>query len=105
MITFADLPAAFSAARAEASAAALGVVEDMPPNTCRYCGKFMRPWGGRRSDGHVRCIVPLAFQRAVFELWWTSPTLTPEQIAEACGVSASTVRGWIANVERMGRAA
>lgn len=106
-MTLADLPSAYAAARAEASAAALGVVEDMPPNTCRYCGKHLRlPFPVNTTlDGHARCCVPLAFQRAVYELWWSSPELNKERIASICGVSVVAVQKWLAHVERVGRAA
>lgn len=103
-MTLLDLPAAYAAARAEASAGK-PVVEDIPPNTCRYCGKYLRPFASRSLDGHVRCAVTLEFQRAVHALWWSSPTVSDVQIAAVCGVSAATVRGWLANAERKGRAA
>lgn len=105
-MTLADLPTAYSAARAEASAAAL-VVDDVPLNTCRYCGHYFRlPTGTTTTlDGHARCCVSLQFQRALYELWWSTPGLGKECIAEICGVSVVAVQKWLANVERNGRAA
>lgn len=105
-MTLADLPAAFAAARAKAFAAA-PVVEEVPPNTCRYCGRYFRlpPGVATTLDGHARCCVGLSFQRSLYELWWNSPTLGKDRIAEACGVSVVAVDKWIAHVERMGRAA
>jgi hypothetical protein len=50
MLTLAELPSAFAAARSAASAAALGVVEDMPRNTCRYCGRYLRLWYQSRIE-------------------------------------------------------
>lgn len=105
-MTLSDLPVLCAAARAEASAGK-PVAEDVPPNTCRYCGQYFRlPPGTVTSlDGHACCCVSLAFQRALYELWWSSPTLSKETIAKACGVSIVAVDKWIANVERLGRAA
>lgn len=100
-----DLPSAFAAARAEASAAARGVVEDAPPNTCRYCGRYLHQWPDARIDGHAKCIVGLAFQRAVYNLWRTDHRVTMKTIAETLGVSLNVVYRWRANVEKMGRAA
>lgn len=104
-MTLSDLPAAYAAARAEASAHALGVVEDLPPNTCRYCGKHLSPWPDKPIDGHARCLIPLSFQRAIYDLWRHDVTATQKRIAEACGVSMATVERWRRNVERKGRAA
>lgn len=103
-MTLSDLPALYAAARSEASASK-PVIEDLPPNICRYCGKHLRLLPGTSNDGHAKCVVGLVFQRAVYELWWSSPAMALDQIAEACGVSVATVRAWIANVEKVGRAA
>lgn len=104
-MTLADLRTAFEAARAEASASALGVVEDLPPNTCRYCGEYLYQWSGTPIDGHARCIVPLPFQRAVRDLLWSSATITQTQVAAACGVSVAVVSRWIGNVAKKDRTA
>lgn len=99
-MTLSDLPTAYSTARAEASAAALGVVEDLPPNTCRYCGRYLYQWPGTPIDGHARCLVSIQFQRAVRDLLWSSALVTQAKVAEACGVSIAVVKRWIDNVER-----
>jgi len=103
-MTLADLPRLYAAARAEASAGK-PVVEDVPPDTCRYCGKHLHLWPGTRISGHARCIVPLSFQRAVYELWRGDPSVTMKSIAQACDVSSNVVYRWRANVEKHGRAA
>lgn len=100
-MTLSDLPSAYTAARAEASSGK-PVVEDIPPDTCRYCGKYLHQWPNARIDGHAKCIVPLAFQRAVYNLWRTDHRVTMKAVAEACGVSLNTVYRWKDHVERMG---
>lgn len=95
----ADLPAAYAQARAAATAARK--LDDPPPLTCRYCGKLWRPWAGSKHDGHVACVVPLEFQRALLKLYRAVPGLSMQTIATTCSVTLSTVNRWLRNAERM----
>lgn len=104
-MTLAELPDAYHAARETASNAARHTAGATPRNTCRYCGKFWKPFAGTRADGHAKCNTTLAFQRAVYELWRRDLALSRDRIGEICGVSYSVVSAWIAHVKRIGRAA
>lgn len=102
MLTLADIPAAFAAARAEVDAAAPDA-STRPPGRCRYCDDSRLITA--ELQAHARCIVPLAFQRAVYQLWRGSWAATQKCIAEACGVSIAVVGRWLRHVERVERAA
>jgi len=69
-------------------------------NFCRYCGEPWKPVAGTMHDGHVRCIVPRSFQEELHKLWWNSPTLSEQQIADILGITVSTVRGWFRGIDR-----
>lgn len=64
------------------------------PDTCRYCGKYWRPWAGSKLDGHAACIVTEDFKKRVGELLRSSPTLTYAAIADVIGVTPGVVRSW-----------
>ena len=88
----------YKLARATAgSDAGLGNLED---GHCRYCGQPWKPVAGTLHDGHVRCIVPRSFQEELHALWWNSPTLSEQQIADILGITVSTVRGWFRGIDR-----
>ncbi len=103
-ITLDDLPALFEAARVEASSSARHTIENVPPDTCRYCGKsrrlFQRAYAKSVLDGHATCCVTLAFQKLVHDFWWTTPGTNKDKIAERLGVSYTTVASWLTNAEK-----
>lgn len=100
-MTITDLPSLYATARAEASAGK-PVSDDIPLNTCRYCGKFLRQWPGARIDGHWTCAVPMSFQREVYRLYLSDAEMTMQRIADALGVTMNAVARWLRNVERNG---
>lgn len=102
-MTLAEVPAAFVEARVAARLAARHAPGSRPRNTCRYCGRVRLADGG--LDGHARCLVSVSFQRALYELWFSSPELTKADIARACGIGAMVIHRWFSHVERIGRAA
>lgn len=86
MLSLADLPRAFAAARAEAEALARPVASGL----CRYCGGRWTPAAIGKLSGHAACIVTPEFLAAIR----SATTLTREQLAELLGVPFSTVRAW-----------
>jgi hypothetical protein len=93
-VTLELLPAAFLAARDSARQSAAYGSAEPPRNTCRYCGKFWKPWPGSRLDGHSRCIVPRSFQDEIAVLWRSGAQITLPQIAALCGVTFAVARAW-----------
>lgn len=98
------LHAAYTADRAECARAATSIA-DTPRNTCGYCGRFWRPFGGSKLAGHATCVVSEAFQRQVEFRYRTDPRLTMVAIARKLDVSVATVVAWVRSVERGRRAA
>jgi hypothetical protein len=91
-MTLDELPEAYRAARAAAIASA--PLAEPQRNTCRYCGRHWIRHISSINDGHARCIVTAEFLAAVGALWWSTPGLTRDAIAAACGVTKSTVWRW-----------
>lgn len=93
-MTLDDLPAAYAAARA------VPITTDPPPQTCRYCGKHWRHWAGSKHDGHVVCVVTPEFQRELLKLYRSDPKISKQAIANVCGVTLSTVCGWLHHADQ-----
>ena len=87
-----ELRAAYDADHAECQRAAR-LPSKTPPTTCRYCGKYWRYWQGSKLEGHAQCMVSDEFKRYMSVLLG-SPHVTYQIIADALGVSVSTVRAW-----------
>lgn len=92
MLTLAELPSAYAAARAAAVATARPVATG--PGLCRYCGLRWRPLRNSRLEGHALCVVTAEFRSALDDLWRRSPQLSRQSLADVLGVSASTVKAW-----------
>lgn len=101
-----DLAVAFDEARRSAQQRARFAADDpgAPPLTCRYCGEHWRRWAGSVLDGHARCIVTPEFVELAIATWRADPTLNVDAIAEALGVSKSTVNAWVSPLAVVRRA-
>jgi len=65
----------------------------VPRDTCRYCGRFWRPWNGSKLDGHAKCMVDESFRFALRTVF-IDPRMTYQEVAKALGVTPSVVRAW-----------
>ena len=68
---------------------------ECPAGICRYCGKHWRHWAGSKLDGHAQCMVSFSFKQHLAALLFNS-TVSFQVVADALGVSQSTVRAWFA---------
>ncbi len=64
-----------------------------PAGICRYCGKHWRHWAGSKLDGHAQCMVSFSFKQHLAALLFNS-TVSFQVVADALGVSQSTIRAW-----------
>lgn len=98
-VTIADVAALYAEARAVAQLSVVAI----QPGVCRYCGKWWRSWVGENQptlDGHARCVVTKKFQSELTALWWRTPALTIQQIADACQVSVAVASVWLGRRRR-----
>lgn len=93
MNPFEALVREFSRARSAAMREAVYAGVEVPPETCRYCGRYWKQWPGSKLDGHSKCVITDDFKHLVRD-FVNRPEITYAMVGAALGVSPSVVRSW-----------